>query len=68
VDRRRVVWLATVMLCFPREEVEMNRRLLFSIALIAVLIAFWLALTKPICGDRFTASLESRSGWTCVAK
>jgi hypothetical protein len=55
------------MLCFPSEEVEMNRRLLFSIALIAALIAFWLALTKPICGDRFTASLESRSGWTCVA-
>jgi hypothetical protein len=56
------------MLYFPREDTKMNRRLLFSIALIAALFALWLALTKPICGDRFTASLESRSGWTCVAK
>jgi hypothetical protein len=46
---------------------EMNRRLWFSIALIAVLFCFWIVLTKPICQDGLAASLGTRSGWTCVA-
>ena len=46
---------------------EMKQRLWFSLALIAVLFCFWLVLTKPMCRDGFTASLGTRSGWTCVA-
>ena len=46
---------------------RMNRRLWFGIALIAVLFCFWIVLTKPICQDGLTASLGTRSGWTCVA-
>lgn len=45
----------------------MNRRLLLSVALIAVLFCLWLVLTKPICGDGFAASLNPRLGWGCVA-
>ena len=45
----------------------MNPRLLFSVALIAVLFCFWLVMTKPTCPDGFAASLGARSGWTCVA-
>jgi hypothetical protein len=45
----------------------MNRRLWFSIALIAVLFCFWLAVTKPICPDGLAPSLGARPGWTCVA-
>ncbi|MDB5611091.1 MAG: hypothetical protein JWP25_7991 [Bradyrhizobium sp.] len=44
----------------------MNLRLGFGIALIAVLFCLWLVLTKPICGDGFTASFVTRTGWTCV--
>jgi hypothetical protein len=45
----------------------MNRRLWFSIALIAVLFGSWLVLTRPICQDGFAASLVTRAGWSCVA-
>jgi hypothetical protein len=45
----------------------MKRWLSSSVALIAVLLYFWLVLTKPICRDGFAASLGKRSGWTCVA-
>jgi hypothetical protein len=48
------------------QETEMNRRLGFGIALIAVLLLCWLILTKPMCGEGFTASLVTRTGWTCV--
>ena len=47
---------------------EMNLRLLFSVALIAVLLCFWLVMTKPMCREGFTASLGARSGWSCVAE
>ena len=45
----------------------MNRRLFLSVALIAVLLCFWLVVSRPICRDGFAASLGGRSGWTCVA-
>jgi hypothetical protein len=48
------------------QEAEMSRRLGFGIALIAVLFWCWLVLTKPMCGEGFTASLATRIGWTCV--
>jgi hypothetical protein len=40
----------------------MKRWLSSSVALIAVLLYFWLVLTKPICRDGFAASLGKRSG------
>ena len=46
----------------------MNTRLLFSVALIAVLFCFWLIMTEPMCRDGFAASLGARLEWTCVAK
>jgi hypothetical protein len=46
----------------------MNTRLLFSVALIAVLFCFWLIMTKPMCGDGLAASLGARLEWTCVAE
>lgn len=45
----------------------MNPRLFFSVALIAVLLGFWLVVTRPMCRDGFAASLGAHSGWTCVA-
>jgi hypothetical protein len=57
----------------PREPLansrafQMNPRLLLSVALIAVLLCFWLVMTKPMCRDGFAASLGAHSGWTCVA-
>jgi hypothetical protein len=45
----------------------MKTRLLFSVALIAVIFCFWLVMTRPICRDGFAASLGTRVGWTCVA-
>jgi hypothetical protein len=44
----------------------MNPRLLFSVALIAVLFCFWLIVTKPTCRDGLVASLGQRLDWTCV--
>ena len=44
----------------------MKTRVLFSVALIAVLFCFWL-MTRPICPDGLAASLGTRSGWSCVA-
>ena len=49
------------------EGPEMNRRLLLSVALVAVLFCFWIVLTRPKCVDGFAASLGVRFGWTCVA-
>ena len=45
----------------------MKQRLWFSLGLIAVLSCFWLLITKPMCREGFVATLESRSGWSCVA-
>ena len=45
----------------------MNTRLLFSVALVAVLFCFWLVMTKPICRDGLAASLDRRLDWSCVA-
>jgi preprotein translocase subunit SecG len=44
----------------------MNRRLGFGIALIAVLFLCWLILMKPMCGEGLTASLVTRTGWSCI--
>ena len=44
----------------------MNRRLGFSIALIAALFGFWALSQKPVCPDGFAASFGTRSGWSCV--
>jgi hypothetical protein len=49
------------------QRLEMNRRLLLSVALIAVLFCFWIILTRPICGGGFAASLGPRLNWSCVA-
>jgi hypothetical protein len=46
---------------------EMNQRLWFSVALIAVLFCLWLVLSKPMCRDGLAASFGTRSGWICVA-
>ncbi|MGO8912941.1 MAG: hypothetical protein ACLQDM_26960 [Bradyrhizobium sp.] len=45
----------------------MKLRLLFSVALIAVLFGFWLVMTRPICRDGLAASLGPRLNWTCTA-
>ena len=45
----------------------MKLRLLFSLALIAVLFGFWLAMTRPMCGNGSAASLGPRLNWTCAA-
>jgi hypothetical protein len=45
----------------------MNRRLLLSVALIAVLYCLSLVLAKPICGVGFAPSLGPGLGWSCVA-
>lgn len=50
-----------------KQEAEMNRRLAFSIGLIAVLFCLWLVLAKPICRDGLIASLRTGFGWACVA-
>ena len=44
----------------------MNTRLLFSVALIAVLFCFWLIMSKPSCRDGDVASIGKRLDWTCV--
>jgi hypothetical protein len=46
---------------------EMHLRLLFSVALIAVLFCFWLVMTKPTCRDGLAASLGPRLDWSCLA-
>jgi hypothetical protein len=48
-------------------RLEMNRRLLLSVALIAVLFGFWLVATRPMCRDGFAVSLGPRLDWSCVA-
>jgi hypothetical protein len=50
-----------------KQEAEMNQRLWFSVALIAVVFCLWLVLSKPMCRDGLAASFGTRSGWTCVA-
>ena len=45
----------------------MHLRLLFSVALIAVLVCFWLFMTKPTCRDGLAASLGPRLDWSCLA-
>ena len=44
----------------------MKLRILFSVALIAVLFGFWLITTKPTCRDGDVASLGPRLDWACV--
>jgi hypothetical protein len=46
----------------------MKLRLGFSVALVAVLFAVWVLLSKPSCltGDR--ASFAPPATWTCVAE
>ena len=44
----------------------MNTRLLFSVALIAVLFCFWFIMSKPACRDGEVASVGKRLDWTCV--
>jgi hypothetical protein len=46
---------------------EMHLRLLFSVALLAVLVCFWLFMTKPTCRDGLAASLGPRLDWNCLA-
>jgi hypothetical protein len=46
---------------------EMKLRLLFSVALVAVLLCFWLVMSRPMCPEGLTASPGARPGWTCVA-
>jgi len=50
-----------------KQGAEMNLRIGFSIALVAVLFCLWILLTKPICGIGFKASFGARLGWTCVS-
>lgn len=45
----------------------MKLRILFSVALIAVLFGFWLITTKPTCRKGEVASLGPRLDWTCLA-
>ena len=46
----------------------MNTRILFSVALIAVLFCFWLIVSKPTCGNGEAASLGPRLEWTCLPR
>jgi hypothetical protein len=49
------------------QETGMKLRLLFSVALVAVLLCFWLVMSRPMCPEGLTASPGARPGWTCVA-
>jgi hypothetical protein len=44
----------------------MKTRLLFSVALIAVLVCFWIIMSKPSCRDSYVAAIGKRLDWTCV--
>ena len=46
----------------------MKRRLLLSVALVAALYGFWVALAKPTCQAGFAASLGKDFKWTCVVR
>jgi hypothetical protein len=50
-----------------RRGFKMNPRLLFSVALIAVLFCYWLLISKPMCQDGLVVSLGPRLQWTCAA-
>jgi hypothetical protein len=51
---------------FEEQGPEMKLRLLFSVALVAVLLCFWLVMSRPMCPEGLTASPGARP-WTCVA-
>jgi hypothetical protein len=46
----------------------MKRRLVLSVALVAALYGFWVALAKPACQPGFAASLGKNLKWTCVVQ
>ena len=51
-----------------RRGYQMKTRILFSMALIAVLFVFWLIMSKPACLADETASLGPRLEWTCLPR
>jgi hypothetical protein len=46
----------------------MMTRILFSVALVAVLFVFWLIMSKPGCLAGEAASLGPRLEWTCLPR
>jgi len=44
----------------------MKLRLGFSVALVVVLFAIWLAFAKPSCLDGYSPSLGRGLRWSCV--
>jgi hypothetical protein len=46
----------------------MKTRILFSVALVAVLFVFWLIMSKPACLAGEVASLGPRLEWTCLPR
>jgi hypothetical protein len=46
----------------------MKLRLGFSVALVAVLFAVWVLLSKPSCLIGYRASFAPPAKWTCVAE
>jgi hypothetical protein len=49
-------------------ETDMKLRLGFSVALVAVLFAVWVLLSKPSCLTGYRASFAPAATWTCVAE
>jgi hypothetical protein len=47
---------------------QMKTRILFSMALVAVLFGFWLIMSKPACLADEAASLGPRLQWTCLPR
>jgi hypothetical protein len=47
-------------------ETNMKLRLGFSVALVVVLFAIWVALARPSCLDGYSPSLGRDLRWSCV--
>jgi hypothetical protein len=68
IERHRDVRLATFNGAVYEAGRQMKTRILFSMALVAVLFVFWLIMSKPACLAGETASLGPRLEWTCLPR
>jgi len=64
----RAKWIANVKSTPPGAGYQMKTRILFSMALVAVLFVFWLIMSKPACLAGEIASLGPRLEWTCLPR
>jgi hypothetical protein len=49
-----------------KAETNMKLRLGFSVALVVVLFAIWVAFARPSCLDGYSPSLGRDLRWSCV--